>query len=354
MKAGPAWQTSGALVTALEALTGKATVAQVLANANRTATATTTVPGAPAGVKLAFRWNAEDEASTTWTPQGITGSADASPTGLVSGKRVVLVSFYHSPTGGDANKGARIAFVDTTNAAAPVYRYALLVTPTGSTASPSVAPVPVHAGGIVWFGHYLYVAATGSGFRVFNLDHILPMDTSADTIGCAGGVCRAGLYAYAIPEVGAYVSESKCDDLFSFVSLDRSTSPPSLLTGEYCSATACATPLAGRLRRFALDTTTERLSAAPTFWPTEALFMQQRQVQGAASRAGVHYLSSSAPAAGAGALYRAAIGKAATSTWLDAPEDLMMNEGNGWIWSLSEGVGARAVAAMDRASYPAP
>jgi hypothetical protein len=354
MKAGPAWQTSGPLVTALEAITGTATVAQVVASANRVAVATTNVPGSPAGVKLAFRWNAEDEASTTWTPQGLTGSADASPTGLVAGKRVVLVSAYHSPVGNDPNKGVRVAFVDVTNPASPVYRWALLVTPTGSTATPSFAPVTIHAGGLAWFGHYLYVAATGTGFRVFDLDHILPMNTGADTIGCSGGVCRAGLYAYAIPEVGAYVSQSKCGDLFSFVSLDRSTSPPSLLTGEYCSGAACATALAGRLRRFALDPISGRLSSAPTFWPTEALFMQQRQVQGAASRAGVHYLSSSAPAAGAGALYRTSLGKAATSGWIDAPEDLMMDEGNGWIWCQSEGVGARVVAAMDRASYPAP
>lgn len=354
MKANAAWQTSGALVVALEAITGKATVAQVLASANRVAVATASAPGAPAAVKLAFRWNAEDEASTTWTPQGITGSADASPNGLVGGKRSVLVSSYHSPAGNDPNKGVRIAFVDLSDPANPKYRFALLVTPTGSTTSPSIAPVVMHAGGLAWYGHYLYVASTGSGFRVFDLEHLLPMNTQVDEIGCTAGTCRAGLYAYAIPEVGAYVSQSTCDDLFSFVSLDRSTTPPSLLTGEYCSATACATPLSGRLRRFALDAITGRLAPAGTFWPTEALFMRQTQVQGAASRQGLHFLSSSAPAGGGGALYRAVVGKSATSGWLDSPEDLMVDEGSGWLWSLSEATGARAVAAMGLASYPAP
>lgn len=354
MKASAAWSTSGALIGALETITGKATVADVVASANRNAVAANTAPGSPPGFQLGFRWNAEDEASTTWTPQGISGSPDGTANGLVAGKLVVLVSFYHSPAGSDPNKGARIAFVDLSDPKLPVYRHVLLVTPTGTTAAPSIAPVLLHVGGIAWFSHYLYVAATGSGFRVFDLDHLLPMKTDQDVIGCSGGQCRAGLYAYALPEVGAYVSQSTCDDLFSFVSLDRSTTAPSLLTGEYCSATACATPLAGRLRRFELDPVTGRLSSAPTFWPSEAFFMHQTQVQGAASVKGVHYLSSSAPAGGAGALYRVVVGKSATSTWIDAPEDMMVDGANDRLFSLSEAVGARTVAAFGRASYPPP
>ena len=78
------------------------------------------------------------------------------------------------------------------------------------------------------------------------------------------------------------------------------------------------------------------------------------QVQGAASRNGIFYLSSSEPAGGAGAMYRVSKGKSATSKWLDTPEDLMVDEPSGLLWSLSELHGERVVAAMKLGSYPPP
>jgi hypothetical protein len=48
--------------------------------------------------------------------------------------------------------------------------------------------------------------------------------------------------------------------------------------------------------------------------------MGQRQVQGAATKGGIYYLSSSAPSGSGGALYRVKAGKSATSTWNTGPE----------------------------------
>ncbi len=354
LREAASFTTLAPLVTALEALAPHASLADVLGDLNRVATATTTVPGGPAGVAVALRWNTEDDDATTWIPQGLTGSADASASGLVGGRRVVLVSWYYTPPAGSTyEKGVRIAFVDVTDAQAPRYRFALLVTPTGTAQAPSLAPVTLHAGGIVWYGNYLYVVETSRGFRVFDLSRMLELPTDVDEIGCSAGSCRAGLYKYAIPQIGAYTSMSTCSPLFSYVSLDRSTTPPSLLSGEYCSATACSAALAGRALRWPLDAASGRLRAG-TSWPSEAVLLGQRQVQGAASRAGTFYLSSSAPAGGAGALYRVAPGKSATSTWIDAPEDLMVDGPNGLLWSLSEGAGARAVFGARLTSYPPP
>jgi len=353
LREAQSFTTLAPLVTALETLAPHASVADVLGDLNRVATATTTVPGGPTGVALGLRWNAEDDDATTWIPQGLTGSADASASGLVGGRRVVLVSWYYTPPAGSTyEKGVRIAFVDVTDPQAPRYRFALLVTPTGTAQAPSLAPVTLHAGGIVWYGNYLYVVETSRGFRVFDLSRMLELPTDTDEIGCSAGTCRAGLYKYAIPQVGAYTSMSACSPLFSYVSLDRSTTPPSLLSGEYCSGTACSAALAGRALRWPLDAS-GRL-AAGTSWPSQAVLLGQRQVQGAASRAGTFYLSSSAPAGGAGALYRVATGKSATSTWIDAPEDLMVDGPNGLLWSLSEGAGARAVFGARLTSYPPP
>jgi hypothetical protein len=342
-----------ALVTALETITKRVTVGDVLADANRTATKTTAVPGSPAGVAYAFRWQDDDNASTAWIPQGITGTADADATGKVGGKSAVLVSFYDSAEGGTTNEGVRIAFVDTTVSASPKYRFALLVMPKGTAAAPTFDAVRIHAGGIVWFGNFLYVADTTHGFRVFDLRHILQVNTSAGDFGCTGGTCRAATYKYVIPQVGKYEITSACKPLFSYVSLDRKSVPPALVSGEYCSTTACAGPLAGRVYRWPLDPATGLLRSKTTF-PTEAFLMSHKQVQGGASVDGTYYLSSSAPAADGGELYRVAGKKSATSNWSDTPEDLMVDHPNGWLWSLSEAANARAVYAAKLASYPKP
>lgn len=351
MSAAAGFLGNTALIDALEQRTTPVTVSQVVSDANRVATRTTSVPGGPAGLDYAFEWNAEDEASTTWIPQGITGSADANPTGLVGGKRVILVSFYED---GGLNKGVRIAFVDITNQSAPRYRFALLVQPTGTVAAPNFVQVDAHAGGIVWFGNWLYVAQTGSGFRVFDLSRMLQVDTDMDVVGCTATTCRAGLYKYVIPQVGSYVDRSSCGPIFSWVSLDRGTSPPSLVSGEYCSTTACTGPLAGKIFHWPLDPSTGLLRGPTTTWPLDAFVMGQRQVQGGATRAGITYLSSSAPAGGGGELYCLNPTRSVTANFSDSPEDLMVDGTRSLLWSLSEAPNARAVYSVRFASYPVP
>jgi hypothetical protein len=344
-----------ALITALEKIAPHATTAAILGDLNRAATATTTVPGAPPGVSVAFRWATDDDTVTTWIPQGLTGSADASATGLVDGRRVVLVSWYGAPPAGSTyEKGVRLAFVDVTDPQAPTYRFVLLVEPKGTPAAPDFAPITIHAGGIVWFGDLLYVVETGKGFRVFDVSRAMQVATDTDVIGCTPTGCHAGLYKYVVPQVGAYTTASACAPLFSYVSLDRSTSPPSLVSGEYCGGTACKSmPLAGRAYRWPIDAATGHLGKGKS-WPSEAFLLGQAQVQGGASRKGTYYLSSSEPAGGGGALYRVTVGKTATSTWLDSPEDLMVDEGSGLLWGLSEAAGSRVVLGAKLASYPAP
>ena len=215
------------------------------------------------------------------------------------------------------------------------------------------APVNIHAGGIVWSGDRLWVADTAKGFRVFDLKRILQVATDTETIGCTGGTCQAFQYKYVAMQSARYTLDTKCAALFSWVSLDKTTTPPSLVSGEYCSTTACAGPLAGRIMRWPLDepNSPNRLRSQRTF-PTELVTMNHAQVQGGASRGGVFYLSSSAPAGGGGELVRLKDGKSVSSKWSDNPEDLMV-DGNS-LWCISEAAGARSVYAAALASYPPP
>lgn len=328
--------TTPAFVAELEAIAKPVTVSDVLADANRVATLAATLPGGPTP-SYAIQWQSDDQNSTAWTPQGITGTADADPSGLVEGNRAVVVSFYDDPPAGETNDGVRLAFVNLTDPDQPRYRFVLLVAP---KAGPSFDPVRVHAGGIAWFGSFLYVADTSHGFRVFDLRHPMQVATDAGDFGCAAGTCRAGTYKYVLPQIGTYDVTSACAPIFSWVSLDRSSTPPSLVSGEYCSTTACAGPLAGRVYRWPIDVTTGLLRSATTF-PSAAYLMGQKQVQGGAARDDTFWFSSSAPAGGGGAIYRVKGARSTAATWPDAPEDLMIDGAQ--LWGITEAAGARFV-----------
>lgn len=345
------WAAKTAAADALATVLPRASLADVLGDLNRTAVTITAaqLPGSATGFARGFRWNDGDESVAYWIPQGLSGSRDASATGTVSGREILLVSWYYdiaSDAGSTLEKGVRIAFVDA-SASPPTYRFALLVDPTAG-ATPSFGAVNIHAGGIAWIGDYLYVADTSKGFRVFDLTRMLRVDTTKDVIGWDAATSKhyAAQYRYVIPQVGRYLHASSCSPLFSFVALDRSTTPPSLVSGEYCSTTACSGALAGRLFHWPLDPATSRLGAG-TIWPSEASYMGEKQVQGGVTHAGTTYLSSSAPAGGAGALYVIPQGgKTKTVGWVDAPEDMLFDTTQDRLWSLSEAAGARYVFAV--------
>jgi hypothetical protein len=340
----------GPLVDDLATIATPATFADLAADLNRSPVVVSggSVPGDPPSVELAFRWEDEENDKTTWIPQGITGSPDADVSGLYEGRRWVVTSFYYDEDAAPDTdpKGVRVAFVDITDPASPRYRFALLVAP---EAGPNWAPIEIHAGGIAWVGDHLYVADTFRGLRVFDLRRIFRADTSEDVIGCDGVTCKAGLYAYAIPQVGAYDYVSPCTPAprFSFVALDRSVDPPRLVTGEYCSDTSCDDALGGRLLRFPVDPVTGLLASETRTWSGDAFYAGEKQLQGGVSVDDTFLLSSSEPAGGAGALYRVDASGRASVGWIDSPEDVMVDHVHRQLFSLSEAVSERYVFAMD-------
>lgn len=352
---GALWGSASAIVDELATKLPTVSLGALLDDANRTTIPVLSVPGAPFGYQGGFRWNDEDNDKPWWIPQGITTSADASPTGLVAGRQVVLVSSYYDidqDPGSVAEKGIRVAFVDISQSP-PVYRFALLVEPVASD-PPSFQAVPIHAGGIAWVGDLLYVADTGNGLRVFDTSRALQVATDLDVIGydAATDAYHAGLYKYVIPQIGNYDHASTCSPRFSFVALDRSTVPPSLVSGEYCNGTtACESALSGRLFRHPLDSVTGRLPT-PTTYASEAFYSAQSHLQGAVSNAGTFYLSSSAPAGSGGALYVKKAGAGATTfPWTDTPEDLSFDGPGARLYGLSEGLSLRYVFWVGAAAY---
>lgn len=344
---------SGGALSGLEKITKRVSLQQVLGDLNRTAKGTTSIPGNPAGVARGFAWESDDNGSPYWIPQGITGSADSTG-GLFAGKNVLLVSWHHDPAPKNVKKdtrekGVRIAIVDASGKDAK-YRFALLVKPTGTAAAPSFQVVNSHAGGIVWFKNYLYVADTEKGIRVFDMNRIMQVegDSTKKEAGCSGGKCKALDYRYVIPQVGEYKPLS-CNQRFSFLSLDRSTNPPSLISGEWCDGKSCPA-LGGRLYRWELNPTTGRINRA---YPIKAWLMGQQEVQGGASENGQFYLTSSKPAGIKGVLHRVTNDKSKSSQWADGPEDLMIDRANDLIYSLTE-KSPRRIFAVRQSSYPKP
>lgn len=342
-----------AMVADLETALPRVPLADVVADANRTGAWLTTadLPGVT-GFSRGFAWNAGDGDVTYWIPQGLSGSGDAYPTGLLDGREVALVTWYYKQDDPGApstvERGVRISVVDLSGAA-PSYRHALLVDPVVKDGRADFAAVPVHAGGVVWLDHWLYVPVTGNGFRVFDLDHILRVDTAADGIGWdpATGSYRAWGYQYVVPQVATYgLAPDSCPAVFSFVSLERTTtSPPSLslLSGEYD-----ADADDHRLFRWALAAD----GALAAERPTEAWYAGQTRVQGAAAIDGTYFLSCSSQGGPNGALYRATPGAASTAfTWPRGPEDLSFWPGSDELWTLTEFAGTRKVFGVDVTAY---
>ncbi|RLB51425.1 MAG: hypothetical protein DRI90_22960 [Deltaproteobacteria bacterium] len=230
-----------------------------------------------------------------------------------------------------------------TNPSTVSYRHLLLVEPTINGGQVDFLPVIIHAGGMAWVDHYLYVADTVHGFRVFDMGQILEVATAKNIIGWdpVDSLYYAGLYKYVVPQVGHYERGGDCAPRFSFVALDRSADPPALVSGEYDSGT-----LFGRLFHWPLAADSRRLAPATSF-PQSAYFSLHSHLQGAVSNGPTHWLSSSEPPQGKGDLYVAAEGTASqTVTWVDAPEDLLLDGPRNKLWSLSEGHAERYVFAV--------
>jgi len=248
-------------ITALATLLGGSTgVDAVLADLNRRGRRSLLLGRWRLGqaVDEAFTWDRHDRGDRRWWPQGVTTSADASDTEDIGGRRVLAVSWYAKPddpaASDDRGQGVRITFIDLDTLR---YRHVLLVVPVLDQHGMLVLrPLRVHAGGIVWCGPYLHVAATARGLMTCRVDDIMRVpdvrgSRAWDRLGLHGERVASYGYRYVLPVRFSYRAEADDDTTrlrYSFLSLDRGSEPPALVAGEYGRGGQTT-----RLARFHLD-----------------------------------------------------------------------------------------------------
>lgn len=365
-------------VDALDAQLRKSGVQQLLAEANRPATfgeacATPAFAGmTPPAQRYCF--DPQDtgpvggDDRVEWVPQGVTTVADAQQDELWGASQALLVSWYDKRT--EPKKGVRITFLEPNT---KKYRHVLLVYPyTNSKGNPSYEIVGrpqggIHAGGILWYGNYLYVADTTRGVRVFDMRSIFDLAKSPNgdakdqkRIGRQDGVYYGFGYRYVMPQVGAWVNAAGPDNdgtfackgsgapKFSYVSIDRSAVPDRLVTGEYCSSKD-----PGRVARWPLDGATGQLMPDPRdghVHATDVYRLPDHNVQGAVSNGATWYLSRSHGGSAGQLLLATPDASPQGSLHLTdsrpagiGPEDLSFWPSHNEVWTVTEHAGRRVL-----------
>ena len=306
-------------------------------------------------VRRAWTFDAADRRDPRWWPQGITTSADASAEERVEGRRLVLVAWYAKELPGDVggNQGSRITVFDLDTRR---YRHVLLVVPVLQDGVVQLEPLRVHAGGIVWCGPYLHVAATAKGFytcRVDDLlkvpherrgpDHLLGVD--ADRVSSYG-------YDYVLPVRFAY--RASTDDgherlRYSFISLDRASDPPMIVAGEYARGDRSR-----RLARFPLDPETLLLeSGDDDLARPVALDEGVGHMQGAVVARDRWYVTTSHGPWVFGSVHSGQPGDLRQHRWATpmGPEDITYWPSTDELWSVSEHPRRRWIFSMRRAWF---
>jgi hypothetical protein len=306
------------------------------------------LPKAPAATK-SLCWDSERAGSTTWVPQGITTSGDADDDGLWGADKIIL-SGWHSTDALGRYDDARIQAVNYNTPASAAHRMMYLAVPnsTGSTFSAAKA----HMGGMAWYGDKIYVTAVGNtstAIRVFSTQHILQLtDTTSNAIGKTSGGYAAYTYKYAMMQVGYYsYAGGTCSmasdtgvPCFSSMSLDRSTSPASVVTTEYFSDQS----LHGRLYRYPTGTDYLLAASSGTVAASEAFRSSVGNMQGVLSHDGKWYVAHSSATIN-GQLWTQTTAKSSSATcgatattacWAVHPEALTYDWSTGLVWSQSE------------------
>ncbi|MGB7447978.1 MAG: hypothetical protein WA892_02505 [Ornithinimicrobium sp.] len=312
-------------------------IAGVLDDLNRQGKAAQ-VPGD--AVRWGLTWNEQDNDSELWWPQGITTTADASHTEDVRGRSLVMTTWYckNLPGGG---QGSRITLVDLDTLR---YRHVLVVLPWWTwRGAPSWRPLHIHAGGVVWAGEHVHLAATRRGLFSCRLDDIVRVPPSEASFG----------YRYVLPVGLRFRGESHSGEerlRYSFLSLDRSANPPQLIAGEYGQG-----EMSTRLARFSLDTDSLVLNA-DTHGRCQPASLDDAGVghmQGAVTVRGRYYISASRGRRTKGRVYAGQLGELTRhdDALPPGPEDITYWPSMDQLWSLSEYPSRRFVFAMDRSRF---
>ncbi len=259
---------------------------------------------------------------------------------------------------------AKVAFVDANDPGALRYTWALLAVPVdgGRDYRGLVSPLS----GMVWYQDKLLVT-TREGDRdalyVYDMDRIQRATVESDAVGRVRGGWAAHGYRFVLPAVGSYTLP-RGDDTSrpATVSLDRSTSPDSLIASEWVPADGDRHT---RLWRYALSRDPARTGLLATDFsgeaaPVEAYETKTADVRGVLAHRSGWYLDRAAGSPGGhGTLWRQDTeGAGATECgtdgtrhcWSGGSGSLSYWEATGEVWSQSgRTLFALPLASIDRA-----
>ena len=310
-------------------------------------------------VREAYRWDAHDERDELWYPQGISTSADSSDDEAFAtrdggGRKVVVTTWYSTAKDG-IKRGSRVTFVDLDSGK---YRHVLLVSPVFDKAGHlTLRPMNIHAGGIVWAGPYLHIAATGRGFVTARVDDIMRVagdDDHPDELGIEGSTLSSFGHRYVLPvrfSYQAFTDEGHEKLRYSFMSLDRRSDPPALIAGEYAVDPKATT----RLARYPLDPETWQLAVGDDGF-SRPLALDEggvRQMQGAVIAGGRFHVTVSHGPWMPGTVCAGEPGSMKVHRWAVpmGPEDLSYWPSTDRIWSVTEHPRRRWIVSMDRSWF---
>lgn len=214
------------------------------------ATESAALPVEPTATR-AYCWDSGDATTQKWLPQSVTTSGDADNDGKWGNDRVILAGWTHNDhkAGEPADdKGlARIAFIDANDPDNLKYRWVLLVAPLSG--GNDFGAVRSHVGGMVWYQDKLIVTAKNgadhnNALFVFDMNSILRADVNSTEIGKVSGGWSARGYQYVMPAIGSYnltggacsASNDNAVPCFGSISLDRTSTPDSLVANEWFSS----------------------------------------------------------------------------------------------------------------------
>ncbi|MFJ9964637.1 hypothetical protein [Streptomyces avermitilis] len=199
----------------------------------------------------AYCWDSGDATTQKWLPQSVTTSGDADNDGTWGDDRVILTGWTHNDhkagEPADDQGLARVAFIDANDPDNLTYRWVLLVAPlSGGT---DFGAVRSHLGGMVWYQDKLIVTAKNgadhnNALFVFDMHRILRANVDSSAVGKVSGGYAAHGYQYVLPAIGSYdLTGGTCTSgndnaipCFASLSLDRTSTPDSLVANEWFSS----------------------------------------------------------------------------------------------------------------------
>ncbi|MER5436165.1 hypothetical protein [Streptomyces sp. NPDC002588] len=190
------------------------------------------LPVSPAATR-AYCWNAGD--TDGWQPGAVTTSGDADDDGMWGSHRVILSGWSRSG-GAAADRGlARVAFVDADDLGRLSYTWVLLAVPVDG--GRDYRGLVSHVSGMVWYQNKLLVTTDDgdtAALYVYDMNRVQRATVTGEEVGRVAGGWSAHGYRFVLSAVGSYRLDDAADAARpTAVSLDRSTSPDSLVAGEW-------------------------------------------------------------------------------------------------------------------------